>query len=83
MLEEDEMLYLDSEDLQSAFNLFSVPDQWLGYFAYSKKVDGKAFGLPERKLVRPALSVIPMGWHSAVGVVQEAVRYLVFDRAKP
>lgn len=82
MLEEDEMLYLDSEDLQSAFNLFSVPDQWLGYFAYSKKVDGKAFGLPAGKLVRPALSVIPMGWHSAVGVVQEAVRHLVFDRAK-
>ena len=46
MIEEDEMLYLDSEDLQSAFNLFSVPDQWLGYFAYSKKVDGQAFGLP-------------------------------------
>lgn len=82
MLEEDEMLYLDSEDLQSAFNLFSVPDQWLGYFAYSKKVDGQAFGLPAGKLVRPALSVVPMGWHSAVGVVQEAVRHLVFERAK-
>eukprot|EP00434_Breviolum_minutum_P013419 symbB.v1.2.011826.t1/scaffold804.1/size161093/3 len=81
MLEEDEMLYLDSEDLQSAFNLFSVPDQWLGYFAYSKKVDGQAFGLPAGKMVRPALSVVPMGWHSAVGVVQEAVRHLVFERA--
>ena len=81
LLEEDELLYLDSEDLQSAFNLFSVPDQWLGYFAYSKKVDGQAFGLPAGKMVRPALSVVPMGWHSAVGVVQEAVRHLVFERA--
>lgn len=31
--------------------------------------------------MRPALAVIPMGWHSAVGLVQEAVRTLVFDRA--
>ena len=36
-LEEDEGLYLDREDLQSAFNLFSMPDNWLPYFAYSKK----------------------------------------------
>lgn len=82
MLEEDEVLYLDSEDLQSAFNLFSVPDNWLGFFAYSKKVDGKAFGLPAGKLVRPALAVVPMGWHSAVGIVQETVRNLAFVRAK-
>ena len=82
MLEDDEVLYLDSEDLQSAFNLFSVPDQRLGFFSYSKKVDGKAFGLPAGKMVRPALAVVPMGWHSAVGIVQETVRNLVFQRAK-
>ena len=80
MLEEDEVLYLDSEDLQSAFDLFSVPDNWLGFFSYSKKVDGKAFGLPAGKMVRPALAVVPMGWHSAVGIVQEAVRNLAFQR---
>ena len=81
MLEEDESLYLESEDLQSAFNLFSVPEQWLGFFSYSKKVDGAAMGLAPGTQVRPALSVIPMGWHSAVGLVQEAVRDLVFNRA--
>ena len=63
-------------------NLFSVPDNWLGFFAYSKKVDGKAFGLPEGKMVHPALAVVPMGWHSAVGIVQETVRNLAFERAK-
>lgn len=81
MLEEDESLYLESEDLQSAFNLFSVPDQWLGFFSYAKKVDGSAMGLESGTMVRPALSVVPMGWHSAVGLVQEAVRDLVFRRA--
>eukprot|EP00438_Fugacium_kawagutii_P016768 Skav231119 [mRNA] locus=scaffold7:90570:104623:- [translate_table: standard] len=81
MLEESESLYLESEDLQSAFNLFSIPPKWYGYFAYSKKVDQSAFGLPAGKLVRPCLSVVPMGWHSAVALVQEAVRELVFNRA--
>ena len=81
MLEEDESLYLDSEDLQSAFNLFSVPDSWLGYFAYSKKVDSSAFGLEPGKQMRPALAVVPMGWHSAVALVQEAVRHLVFVKS--
>ena len=81
MLEEDEALYLESEDLQSAFNLFSVPDRWLPFFSYSKKVDGAAMGLPAGTMVRPALCVIPMGWHSAVGLVQEAVRDVVFRRA--
>ena len=71
---------LESEDLQSAFNLFAAPEQWLPMFAYSKKVDGAAFGLEAGKLVRPALATIPMGWHSAVGLVQEAVRCLVFER---
>eukprot|EP00438_Fugacium_kawagutii_P015911 Skav211119 [mRNA] locus=scaffold2659:123518:130322:- [translate_table: standard] len=81
LLEESESLYLESEDLQSAFNLFSIPEKWYGFFAYSKKVDQSAFGLPAGKMVRPCLSVIPMGWHSAVALVQEAVRDLVFNRA--
>ena len=82
MLQDDETLLLDSEDLQSAFNLFAMPDAWLGFFAYSKKVDGAAFGLKAGTQVRPALSVVPMGWHSAVGLVQEAVRCLVFEKSR-
>eukprot|EP00435_Cladocopium_sp_Y103_P054322 s280_g17.t1 len=81
LLESDESLYLESEDLLSAFNLFTIPQQWLGYFSYSKKVDGSALGLRPGVQVRPALSVIPMGWHSAVGLVQEAIRDIVFNRA--
>ena len=54
MLEEDESLYVESEDLQSAFNIFSVPDQWLPFFSYSsKKVDATP-GLEAGTMVRPA-----------------------------
>ena len=66
-LEEEQIAYMESEDLQSAFNLFAAPAQWLPYFAY-KMVDSAAFGLEPGTLVRPA-------------VVQEAVRTLVFERA--
>ena len=72
--------HMESEDLQSAFNLFAAPAQSLPYFAYSNKVEGAAFRLQAGTLVRPALAVIPMGWHSAVGLVQEAVRTLMFER---
>ena len=79
-LSESQELYLESEDFQSAFNLFRVPKEWSPYFAYSKKVDGRAFGRPDLGQVRPALQVIPMGWKSAVTLVQAAVRNIVYDR---
>ena len=83
LLEEDEGLYLDSEDLQSAFNLFSMPDKWLAYLAYSKKVDSAAFGMPPGTQVITSSTLCgSIGWHSAVALVQEAVRTLVFEKAK-
>ena len=79
-LEESQELYLESEDFSSAFNLFRVPKVWAGFFAYSKKVDGRAFNRPDLGQVRPALQVVPMGWHSAVTLIQQAVRHIVYDR---
>lgn len=66
LLEEDEGLYLD----------------WLPYLADSQKVDSAPFGLLPGTLMRPALSVVPMGGHSAVALVQAGVRTLVFEKAK-
>ena len=77
-----ESLYLDSEDLTSAFNLFSVPDSWLPHFAFGKKVDASAFGGTPGHQIRPALSIMPMGWKNAVTLIQAAVREIVFVRCK-
>ena len=82
VLEEDSDLYLYSEDFASAFNLFAVPPAWSVHFAFAKKVSAAAFGGDERLMVRPALSVIPMGWKSAVTLVQAAVRRIVFDKCQ-
>ena len=75
----DEELVVDSEDLTSCFNLFSLPRAWAPYMAFGKPVDGSVFGLARGEEVYPAMAVIPMGWLSAVALTQAIVRHLVFD----
>lgn len=77
----DEYLVVDSEDLESAFNLFRVPPGWVPFFAYSKKVQGDALGGSKAEWVRPGLCVLPMGWSSAVTLAQAAIRHLTYTIA--
>ena len=39
-----EFIWQDGEDLESCFNLFTLPDSWLPYFVFSKMVACSAFG---------------------------------------
>ena len=39
-----EFVWVDGEDLESCFNLFTLPDSWLPYFVFSKMVASSAFG---------------------------------------
>ena len=78
---EDEVLWVESEDLASCFNLFSVPDSWLQFFAYERPVARRDVGLPGEGITYVAIRSIPMGWHSAVDLVQAAVCDLVYDLA--
>ena len=75
-------ILVDSEDLQSAFNLFELPKGWRGLFCYQKQVRGSILGLEDDDPVYVALRTVPMGWLSAVGIVQAAIRNLAFDIAK-
>eukprot|EP00434_Breviolum_minutum_P021831 symbB.v1.2.019267.t1/scaffold1509.1/size114668/2 len=70
---------VDSEDMASAFNLFRMPEGWRGLFVYEKTA--KDLGLPQEGDVFISLRTIPMGWLSAVGVVQSAIRFLAFKIA--
>eukprot|EP00435_Cladocopium_sp_Y103_P055568 s172_g18.t1 len=74
-------ILVDSEDLESAFNLFEMPLGWRGLFCYEKKVRGSILGLPSEEEVYVSLRTVPMGWVSAVGVVQAAIRHLAFEVA--
>ena len=73
---------IDSEDMASAFNLFRMPEGWRGMFVYEKKVPSRCLGGQSDELVFVALRTIPMGWLSAVGVVQFAIRHLAFEVAE-
>ena len=70
------------EDLTSCFNLFRLPRKWASYLCFSKKVDGRVFGLAPGRQVYAGLTVVPMGWINSVAVIQCAVRRLVFGLSK-
>lgn len=78
----EQEILIDSEDMQSAFNLFSMPLGWRGMFCYEKQAKGTCLGLDTEELCYVSLKTVPMGWISAVGVVQAAIRTLAFDMAK-
>eukprot|EP00438_Fugacium_kawagutii_P025124 Skav230797 [mRNA] locus=scaffold312:158893:163833:+ [translate_table: standard] len=79
---EESEVVIDSEDMSSAFNLFQMPEGWRGLFVYEKQVPARCLGLEGEQPTYVALRTVPMGWLSAVGVVQAAVRHLAFDIAK-
>eukprot|EP00438_Fugacium_kawagutii_P032818 Skav214751 [mRNA] locus=scaffold983:190131:202825:- [translate_table: standard] len=79
---DEETILIDSENLQSAFNLFAMPEGWRGMFCYEKQVRGDLLGLPTADPVYVSLRTVPMGWVSAVGIVQAAIRWLAFEEAK-
>ena len=81
-LEEHEQFLVDSEGLTSCFNLFRLPRKWASYLCFSKKVDGRVFGLAPGRQVYAGLTVVPMGWINSVAVIQCAVRRLVFGLSK-
>ena len=79
---EEHEVVIDSEDMASAFNLFEMPLGWRGLFVYEKQVPASVLGMSGDQMVYVALRTIPMGWLSAVGIVQEAIRFLAFSVAK-
>ena len=79
---EEHEVVIDSEDMASAFNLFEMPLGWRGLFVYEKQVPAHVLGLEGDRPTYVSLRTVPMGWLSAVGVVQEAIRYLAFTVAK-
>ena len=80
VLEEGEVLTIDSEDMQSCFNLFCMPPAWAGYFAFEKQVPASAFGGSPNELVYAYIRSVPMGWFGAVDVMQCMARRFVLGR---
>ena len=82
-LGEGESLSICQSDMTSAFYLFGLPIEWRPYLAFNLVVDGKSVGLKEGRKYALACGVLPMGWASAVSVMQEASQLLLERHGLP
>ena len=70
ILGEDECIYQDGEDLESCFNLFTLPEAWSKYVVFAKKVAMSAFGGAPGVTTYVAMRAVPMGWINSVALLQ-------------
>ncbi len=70
-VDQGEELRLFQSDMSSAFYLFRIPKSWLAYLAFNVIVDGSSVGKEKGRAYALACSVLPMGWASSVGLMQE------------
>ena len=64
--------------MHSCFNLFFLPEQWWGYFAFEKQVDASVFGGAAGSMTHVGLRCVPMGWINSVDVIQNFIWRFVF-----
>ncbi|CAK0901946.1 unnamed protein product [Prorocentrum cordatum] len=79
ILEDGEELWDDAEDQKGCFNIFRLPDEWLGYCTYSKQVSAAAFGDDPNRMAWVGIRSVAMGSKIAVSIMQRVIRTLVFD----
>ena len=77
-VEPDQEVLVDSEDLTSCFNLFSLPREWGGLMTFAKQVPASVFGGSPDEKSWVGMNVVPMGWINSVSLMQTVVRQLVF-----
>ena len=85
-LEEDETLHLYQNDMVSAFYLFRIPAQWSELLAFAVSFTGKELGFSgaaEEKVFHLACQVLPMGWSSAVGIMQQIAEEVLHGGGLP
>ena len=76
-LGDGETIEMFQSDMVAAFYLFRLPQSWQKYLCFNIRVDGKAVGRPQGKSFYLACAVLPMGWTSAVSVMQEVSHELL------
>lgn len=79
VLEEGESFALHQSDMSSAFYLFRLPEKWKRFLCFNLAVKGEEINLEHGKLYYLAASVLPMGWGSAVAVMQEVSSKLLLN----
>ena len=70
-VEQGEYLRIWQSDMSNAFYLFKIPDAWSPYLSFNiaRQMGEDEFGKPLVSVL--ACRVLPMGWASSVGIMQE------------
>ena len=76
VLPEGYVLRVSAEDLVSAFYLFTLPEAWSHLMCFERTVKWRMLGVERDGETYVGASVLPMGWSSAVGLMQHAHRKL-------
>ncbi|CAL1140246.1 unnamed protein product [Cladocopium goreaui] len=77
VLSEGERVQFCQSDMTSAFYLFRLPSAWRRFLAFNFCVNGSLIHLSPAKKFYLSCSVLPMGWSSAVSVMQEVSQNLL------
>lgn len=81
VLDREESVLLFQSDMSSAFYLFAIPPAWSPYLCFNISMKGEQIGKSPGSIYYLACGVIPMGWSSAVSIMQEiADRLAVIGR---
>ncbi len=83
VLGEGEELRICQADMTSAFYLFKLPKKWQPYLTFDLWVWGSEIDRDKRKRFFLSCAVLPMGWGSAVGVMQEKSTNLLIWQGLP
>ena len=76
VVEQDETLLISGDDLTSAFYLFRLPPGWAELLVLERPVPRALFEPGAEGMTYVGVTVLPMGWSSAVAVMQNAHRQL-------
>eukprot|EP00435_Cladocopium_sp_Y103_P016319 s2345_g4.t1 len=76
VLQADQKVAYFQSDMTSAFYLFRIPSAWNSMMAFNIAFKGSDINMSPDVWYRPSCAVIPMGWSSAVSVMQELAEKL-------
>ena len=76
LVRDGNVITLCGDDLQSSFYLFSLPDTWLPFMGFEKRVSWQDLGVDCPGDTWLAAAVLPMGFISSVAVMQHIHRRL-------
>lgn len=71
VIDEGECLSCFQSDMSAAFYLFRIPECWQAHLAFNVVTSGINLNGNPNQLFALCCNVIPMGWQSSVGIMQE------------